>query len=70
MEWLAQVDWTKMTVGVTALVMMTVVSITAFRFMGNHSNHLTDAIEKLAEAITALRIHCATVLEREEDRRE
>jgi len=62
------IPWEHLTVGIAAIVMVGLVCLGMFRFVGNHLAHLTGALEKLGDAITCLREHCAaTIAKREND---
>jgi hypothetical protein len=53
------IDWSNLTPAVASVVMVGMVALAMFRFVGNHLNHLTGSLERLAEAIVRLREHCA-----------
>jgi hypothetical protein len=46
--------------------MVGMVTLAMFRFVGNHLAHLTASLDRLADAITCLREHCAGVWAKKE----
>ena len=53
------IPWEQLTTAVAAIVMVGMVCLAMFKFIGNCLASLTRVLGKLAEAITQLREHCA-----------